>query len=53
MRHFQVIPGVFLICAACAAATTYTVNPDGSGDFPTIQAGITAASDGDIIELHV
>ncbi|MCK4305377.1 MAG: right-handed parallel beta-helix repeat-containing protein [Candidatus Eisenbacteria sp.] len=30
---------------------TYTVSPDGSGDFPTIQAAIDSASAGDVIEL--
>jgi len=30
---------------------TYIVRPDGSGDFPTIQAAINAVSDGDTIEL--
>ena len=34
-----------------AAATTYTVLPDGTGDFPNIQAAIEAAADGDVIEL--
>jgi parallel beta-helix repeat protein/predicted outer membrane repeat protein len=32
-------------------ATTYVVKPDGTGDFPTIQAAINAAVDGDVIEL--
>jgi hypothetical protein len=27
------------------------VNPEGTGDFPTIQAAVDAVSDGDIIEL--
>jgi hypothetical protein len=31
--------------------TTHFVDPDGSGDFPTIQDAIIASSDGDIIEL--
>jgi predicted outer membrane repeat protein len=34
-----------------AGATTYVVRPDGTGDFPTIQAAIEAAAHGDIIEL--
>jgi hypothetical protein len=34
-----------------AAAETYLVMPDGSGDVPTIQAALDAAVDGDIIEL--
>jgi hypothetical protein len=37
--------------SAVARADTYVVNPDGTGDFPTIQAAIDAAEDGDIIEL--
>ncbi len=32
-------------------ADTFTIHPDGSGDFPTIQAAIEAAADGDVIEL--
>jgi hypothetical protein len=32
-------------------ADVFVVSPDGSGDFPTIQAAIDAASDGDDIEL--
>ncbi len=32
-------------------AHVYVVAPDGSGDYPTIQAAIDAASDGDTIEL--
>ena len=30
---------------------TYTIHPDGSGDYPTLQDAIDAASDGDVIEL--
>lgn len=33
------------------ASETWTVLPDGSGDFPTIQAAINAAQAGDAIEL--
>jgi pectin methylesterase-like acyl-CoA thioesterase len=32
-------------------ADVFVVSPDGSGDFPTIQAAVDAASDGDDIEL--
>jgi hypothetical protein len=38
------LPGV-------AVAAVLIVHPDGSGDFPTIQAAIDAASTGDVIEL--
>ena len=34
-----------------AQATTYVVKPNGSGDFPTIQAAVDAALDGDIVVL--
>lgn len=36
---------------APASGTIYVVNPEGTGDFPTIQAAIDAVVDGDIIEL--
>ena len=34
-----------------ALATTYLVHPDGTGDFPTIQAAINAAANGDTVAL--
>lgn len=40
-----------LLGAGVATAETYTVRPDGTGDYPTIQTAIDAAVDGDIIEL--
>jgi hypothetical protein len=33
------------------AGATYVINPEGTGDFPNIQAAINDASDGDVIEL--
>lgn len=47
----------FLLCIACtvgaavAAATSYVIAPDGSGDWPTIQAGVDGASRGDTLFL--
>jgi hypothetical protein len=41
--------GVGLLVSA--GATTYLVRPDGTGDFPTIQAAVNAAASGDAIEL--
>jgi hypothetical protein len=35
----------------CLEPTIYLVRPDGTGDFPTIQAAIDAGGDGDIVEL--
>ena len=42
-----------LVCllSSAAFAATYTVNPSGTGDFPTIQAAIDGVVEGDIIEL--
>ena len=42
---------LLLAAAAACHATTYLVNPDGSGDFPTIQAALDAVVTGDVIEL--
>jgi len=41
---------IFLV-AGFAAATTYLVKPDGTGDFPTIQAAMDAAAPGDTVDL--
>ena len=38
-------------CAPPSAAETHVLHPDGSGDFPTIQAALDASVDGDVIEL--
>jgi len=40
-----------LLLAAAARADTYVVDADGTGDFPTIQDAIDAASDTDVVEL--
>jgi hypothetical protein len=42
---------VLLALVHAASATTYEVSPNGQGDFPTIAAAISAAVNGDIIEL--
>jgi hypothetical protein len=39
------------LLAGPAFGSTYVVNPDGTGDFPTIQAAVDAAVNGDVIEL--
>jgi predicted outer membrane repeat protein len=38
-------------CIAQVSAATYVIQPDGGGDFPTIQAAIDASLPGDVIEL--
>lgn len=45
------VPISFLLLHSPAAAATYLVRPDGSGDFPTIQVAINGAVNGDIIQL--
>jgi hypothetical protein len=40
-----------VLSAVSAAANTYVVRPDGTGDFVTIQGAIDAVVDGDVIEL--
>jgi hypothetical protein len=42
---------VFVLLSASAQATTHVVNPDGSGDLPTIQAAIDVSAEGDTIKL--
>lgn len=51
MRTFVLAFPLCLILTTPVLATTYVVHPDGTGDFPTIQAAIEAALDGDVIEL--
>jgi hypothetical protein len=40
-----------LIAVSASHAAVYVVRPDGTGDFPTIQAAISASVSGDIIEM--
>ncbi|MFC1572437.1 right-handed parallel beta-helix repeat-containing protein [Candidatus Eisenbacteria bacterium] len=42
---------VLVFIPAAALSTTYLVNPEGTGDYPTIQAAVDSAQAGDIIEL--
>jgi pectin methylesterase-like acyl-CoA thioesterase len=52
MTRLSLVFFLLLISTSTPAfAATYVVSPDGSGDFPTIQAAIDAAVDGGIIEL--
>jgi hypothetical protein len=40
------------LCGASALARTYVIRPDGTGDHPTIQAGIDACAPGDTLLLE-
>ena len=51
MRCFVLSFGLVLVLGSTASGTTYVVRPDGTGDFPTIQAAIDSALDGDTIKL--
>lgn len=53
MRFLSSVAFFFAVAfnSVSAPAATYTVDPEGTGDFPTIQAAIDAAVSGDIIEL--
>jgi hypothetical protein len=51
MQRIMAAWGMGAILAMPALGTTYVVNPDGTGDFPTIQAAVDAVVNGDVIEL--
>ncbi len=51
MRRFVLLALLPLVLPSLAAAAVFVVAPDGTGDFPTIQAAIDAAADGDAIRL--
>ena len=46
-----VVFATVLAAAAPSSSTIIRVKPDGSGDYPTIQAAVDAATHGDVIEL--
>jgi hypothetical protein len=49
-RFLVLLVGSFLFCSSVRAAT-WLIKPDGSGDAPTIQAGIDSAAFGDTVLL--
>lgn len=51
MSRYLTVVLLALLSAASIQAETYVLSSDGTGDYPTIQAAIDAAEDGDIIEL--
>ena len=55
MQFRQPLYGFFLICGSCTlcfAATTYTVDAGGGGDYTTIQEAVDFAVSGDAIEIE-
>ncbi|MCK4413597.1 MAG: right-handed parallel beta-helix repeat-containing protein [Candidatus Eisenbacteria sp.] len=51
MWRTSVAGAVLFVLSAPAHPTTHLVRPDGTGDWPTIQAAVAAALGGDVIEL--
>ncbi len=51
MRNIIICLALALVGSICALGDTYLVLPDGTGDFPTVQAAIDAAASGDIVLL--
>ena len=51
MRRLALIVFAFVMLAAPSFATVYTLAPDGSGDFATIQAAVNGCMNGDEIHL--
>jgi hypothetical protein len=49
MRAWLVL--TVLLTFGAAQAAVYTLNADGTGDFPDIQAAIAASQNGDVIQL--
>jgi predicted outer membrane repeat protein len=45
------VTAVCLFCTPASWGVSYLVKPDGTGDFPTIRAALSAVVDGDTIEL--
>ena len=51
MRRLHLLLLAFLFCSVASHGAVYLVRPDGTGDYPTIQAAIDAAQNGDEILL--
>ena len=51
MRSLYLTIGSSCFLAVSVSATIHVVKPDGTGDFPTIQAAVDASTDGAIVEL--
>jgi hypothetical protein len=51
VKRLLLVAASLLLAASSVLARTWYIQPDGSGDAPTIQAGIDSAWIGDIVEL--
>lgn len=52
MTRYLFILFLLGVLVAPGLAEVYTLNPDGTGDFPTIQSAIVNSQHGDIIQLE-
>jgi len=46
-----IVVAIVLAAPLAGSATTYLIEPDGTGDFPTIQDALFAAASGDTVAL--
>ena len=51
MRAQTILSCVIVLVPALCTGSVFVIAPDGSGDYPTIQAALDAAAPGDVIEL--
>ncbi len=51
MRWICPVFSALVLLPASASAAIHWIAPDGSGDYPTIQAALDAAQDGDVVQL--
>ncbi len=51
MRTLTLAVSIALSIPRPGLAATYTIRPDGTGDYPTIQDALDVAIDGDVVEL--
>jgi parallel beta-helix repeat protein len=51
MKTVLLILAILAICSSVVSAKTWHIKPDGTGDVPTIQAGVDTAASGDTLLL--
>ena len=51
MKPFVIAVAIVVLSVGCVSARTWHVRPDGTGDVPTIQAGVDSSASGDSVLL--